>query len=169
MSFQEVNAKEINMNPFAAIGEQWMLITAGTEKNFNTMTASWGGFGVMWRKNAATIYIRPQRYTKEFVDKEETFTLSFFTEKYRPALNLCGKISGRGHDKVKESGLTPVYSEDGVYFEEADMVLVCKKMYQDEINPEKFQDSNMVSVHYPQNDFHVMYIAEIEKVLMKEK
>lgn len=168
MNFHEVNAKEFSKNPFQAIGDQWMLITAGTKEKYNTMTASWGGVGVLWGKNVATIYVRPQRYTKEFIDQEDTFTLSFFSETYRPALALCGKVSGRDHDKVKETGLTPVFEEGNAYFEEAEFVLVCKKMYCDEINPANFKDSDIDAKNYPNKDYHVMYIGEILKVLVRE-
>ena len=95
MSFREVKPEELTMNPFTKIGKEWLLITAGNEEKCNTMTASWGAMGVMWGKNAVTVYIRPQRYTKEFVDREETFTISVLGEDYRKALNYCGTVSGK--------------------------------------------------------------------------
>ena len=108
MSFKRIAPEELSVNPFSMIGKEWMLITAGTVSDCNTMTASWGGLGVIWGKPSATVYIRQSRYTKEFVDREERFTISVFDEAYRPALNLCGKVSGRDCDKIKEAGLTPV-------------------------------------------------------------
>ena len=115
---------------FSMIGEQWMLVTAGTAERCNTMTASWGGLGVLWGKPVATVYIRPQRYTLEFVEREDCFTLSFFGEEYRKALALCGSKSGRDVDKVKECGFTVAGAACGApYFEEAGLVLVCKKAY----------------------------------------
>ena len=90
MAFKEVKAEELQFNPFTKIGKEWMLITAGTEEKYNTMTASWGGVGVIWGKDVVTAYIRPQRYTKEFVDANDTFTISFFPEGYKKALSLCG-------------------------------------------------------------------------------
>ena len=95
MAFKEVKAEDLQWNPFTKIGKEWLLITAGTEEKINTMTASWGGVGVIWGKNAVTTYIRPQRYTKEFVDHNDTFTISFYSEAYRKALSLCGSVSGR--------------------------------------------------------------------------
>ena len=95
MEFKEVKIEDLSFNPFNKIGKQWMLLSAGTEENCNTMTASWGGLGIMWGKQAATVYIRPQRYTKEFVDNSELFTISFLAEDYRKALNFCGSFSGR--------------------------------------------------------------------------
>ena len=99
--FEKVDPKTLDLNVFSAIGEQWMLITAGDRDNCNTMTASWGGLGVIWGAPAATAYIRPQRYTKEFVDNSDYFTLSFFPEAYRKELALCGSKSGRDVDKEK--------------------------------------------------------------------
>lgn len=104
--FSRIDPKELDQNVFSMIGEQWMLVTAGTVERCNTMTASWGGLGVLWGKPVATVYIRPQRYTLEFVEREDCFTLSFFGEEYRKALALCGSKSGRDVDKVKECGFT---------------------------------------------------------------
>ena len=103
---KKVEPKELDFNVFSAIGDQWMLITAGDKEDCNTMTASWGGLGILWGSPIAIAYIRPQRYTKEFVDREEYFTLSFFGPEYRPQLALCGSKSGRDVDKVAECGFT---------------------------------------------------------------
>ena len=126
MALKEVKIEELSFNPFTKISKEWMLITAGDEEKHNTMTASWGGVGIMWGMNVATAYIRPQRYTKEFVDAEEMFTLSFFKEDYRKALNLCGSKSGRDCDKDKEAGLTPYYTDGTTAYEEADLIFVCR-------------------------------------------
>ena len=104
---KETDILEINENAVKLIGKEWMLITAGNMENYNTMTASWGNIGFLWGKPVATIYVRPQRYTLEYIEREECFTLSFFPEQYRKALNICGTKSGRDTDKVKEAGLTP--------------------------------------------------------------
>ena len=101
MAFQEVKIEDLSFNPFTKIGKEWLLITAGNEESYNTMTASWGGVGVMWGKNVVSVYIRPQRYTKEFVDHNDLFTIAFFGENYRPALAYCGKISGRDGEKCR--------------------------------------------------------------------
>lgn len=168
MSFQEVSIEELQMNPFTKIGKEWMLITAGNEEKHNTMTASWGGVGVLWGKNVVTAYIRPQRYTKEFVDAQDVFTLSFFGDNCREALTLCGKVSGKDRDKIKEAGLTPYYVDGTTAFEEAELVFVCRKLYADEIRSEKFIDKDADENCYPQKDYHTMYIAEITKVLVKK-
>ena len=115
---KKIDVKSLQDNVFSLIGDRWMLITAGTAERCNTMTASWGGLGVLWGAPAATIYLRPQRYTKEFVDREY-FTLAFFGEEQRKALTLCGSKSGREVDKVKECGFTVAQAECGApYFEE---------------------------------------------------
>lgn len=168
MSFREIKAEELNMNPFTKIGKEWLLITAGTEEKCNTMTASWGAMGVMWGKNALTVYIRPQRYTKEFVDQEETFTVSVLGEEYRKALNYCGTVSGKGIQKIREAGLTACKVEDTMAIQEADLVFVCKKMYHDNIRPECFDQKENEERWYPEKDYHTMYIAEITRVLVKE-
>lgn len=168
MSFQEVKAEELVMNPFTKIGKEWLLITAGNEQKCNTMTASWGAMGVMWGKNAVTVYIRPQRYTKEFVDREDTFTISVLGEQYRKALGFCGKVTGRDTaDKIREAGLNPYAVEGTVGIAEADMILVCKKMYHDTIKPECFDDSANDEKWYPEKDYHTMYIAEVVKALVR--
>ena len=168
MSFKEINITDLQFNPFTKIGSQWMLITAGDENGFNTMTASWGGMGVLWGKNVVTTYIRPQRHTKKFVDANDTFTLSFYGQEYKPALSICGTKSGRDCDKVKETGLTPCFIEGPTAFEEAEMILVCKKIYEDHMPPENFIAKENDAKWYPDKDYHTMYIAEIEKVLVKE-
>ncbi len=164
---RKIDPKQLDKNVFSAIGDQWMLITAGTVEHCNTMTASWGGLGVIWGAPAATCYIRPQRYTKEFVDREEYFTLAFFGEEHRKALALCGSKSGRDIDKVKECGFTVKAAECGApYFEEAELVLVCRKRFaqpMEEANiPQEIKDK-----WYPEKDYHTLYIGEIIEVLAR--
>lgn len=162
-----IDPKQLDKNVFSAIGDQWMLITAGTAEKCNTMTASWGGLGVIWGAPAATCYIRPQRYTKEFVDREEYFTLSFLGEEHRKALRLCGSKSGREVDKVRECGFTVKAAECGApYFEEAELVLVCRKRFAQPMDPDRIP-GEIKDKWYPQKDYHTMYIGEIVEVLAK--
>lgn len=166
--FKEIKVSEIQDNPFKLIGKDWMLITAGNEEKVNAMTASWGGVGVMWGKPAATCYIRPQRYTKTFVDREERFSLAFFDDSYRKMLNYMGSVSGADEDKIKGSGLN-VSMVDGVpVFEEAKLVLICRKQFAQRLDPENMIDPEIDGKWYPDKDYHTMYIAQIEKVLIKE-
>ena len=150
MAFKEVKIEELSFNPFTKISKKWMLITAGDEEKHNTMTAIWGGVGNMWVMNVATAYIRPQRYTKEFVDAEDMFTLSFFKEDYRKALSVCGSVSGKDvEDKWKEAGLHP-YAVDGTTaVEEADLIFVCKTQYTQDMKPECFDVKENDDKWYP--------------------
>jgi len=164
---RNIDPKQITNNPFAMIGDQWMLITAGSAERCNTMTASWGGVGVLWQKSVATCYVRPQRYTKQFLDAEEYFTLTFFGEEYREALKLCGTKSGRDVDKVKECGFTVKAAACGApYFEEAELVIVCRKRYVQDFDPAAIPEDVKKS-QYPNEDYHTMYIGEIVEVLSK--
>ncbi|MEG2000094.1 MAG: flavin reductase family protein [Evtepia sp.] len=165
--FEMKSPLELTDNFFSCIGKDWMLVTAGDREHLNTMTAAWGGIGVLWNKNVATIFVRPQRYTFEFLEKYPKFTLSFFDEKYRKQLALCGAKSGRDIDKVKECGFTAA-DETVPYFNEARLVLVCRKLYTQDLNPEHFLDPAL-SEFYEAKDYHRMYIAEIETALVKQK
>lgn len=166
--FEKIDPKSLDQNVFSLIGEQWMLITAGTGEKCNTMTASWGGLGVLWGKPVATVYIRPQRYTLEFVEREERFTLAFFGEEYRKALALCGAKSGRDIDKVKECGFTVETADGAPYFAQADLVLVCRKAYWQDMDPTHFLDGEIDGKWYPEKDYHRIFIGEIETVLKKK-
>lgn len=167
--FKEIEVSSISENVFTLIGKEWMLITAGTQAAHNTMTASWGGLGFLWHKPVAIAFIRPQRYTKEFVEQRERFTLSFFgLQAQRKALGLLGSKSGRDGDKIAQAGLTPTQLDGEPTFAEARLVLVCKKLYQQDQTEGSFLDSSIVEEHYANKDFHTMYIAEIEKVYIQE-
>ncbi len=165
--FREKEISELNFNPFTLIGKEWMLITIGNKDKFNTMTASWGFLGYIWEKNVAVTFIRPPRYTYEFAEKHDYFTLSFFEEKYKDALTFCGTVSGRDRDKIKETGLTPVFEGNFTYFKEAKLVFCCKKIYLDDIDNSRFLDEK-IEKFYPKKDYHRMYFGEIIKVLVKE-
>ncbi len=165
-AFKEIKPIEIEGNPFHLIGREWMLITAGAPEHFNTMTVSWGSMGELWFKPVCFCFVRPQRYTYEFMEKSEAFTLSFFDEKYKPQLNLCGSRSGREIDKAAECGFTPLEAENGsVYFGEARLVLECRKLYFQDLDPANFLDDSIMK-NYPKNDFHRMYIGEITRALI---
>ena len=166
--FHKVDPKTLGENVFSLIGDKWMLITAGSRERCNTMTASWGGLGVIWGAPAATCYIRPQRYTKEFVDAGETFSLSVLDEEYRKTLNYLGTVSGRDEDKIAKAGLTVEHEGATPYFGEANTVLVCRKLYAQNYDPACFIDKSCDEKCYPDKDYHTMYIAEVEKVLVRE-
>ena len=169
MSFKAINVSDLSINPFSKIGKDWMLLTAGNSENFNTMTASWGQLGVLWSRNVLTCYIRPNRYTYEFVEDNEYFTASFFGEQYRKALSFCGAHSGRDCDKIKETGLTPAVLGKGISFEEADMVFVCRKLYSYDMKESGFlTDDGIAAQNYGSAPYHRAYIAEIVSVYVKK-
>jgi len=166
--FKKIDPKQWKGNVFSLIGDQWLLITAGTAEDCNTMTASWGGLGILWGQPCATCYIRPQRYTKKFVDREEYFTLSAFGPEYRDALMLCGTKSGRDMDKIKACGLTVKTAECGApYFEQAQLVIVCRKQFAQEMDPDNMP-AEIREKEYPKQDYHTLYIGQIVEMLEKE-
>lgn len=170
---KEININELNMNPCTEIAKNWMLLTAGcAERGYNTMTCSWGHIGSIWGRGGglptAVAYVRPQRYTKEFVDREALYTLCFFPEGYKKQLGYLGSHSGRDEDKVKAAGLTPVFGDGFTYFAEAKLVLVCRKLYRAPLKEEYFIDKSVIEDHYPTRDFHDLYIGEIVKILSAE-
>lgn len=167
MSFTEIQPSALTENFFNTIGKEWMLITAGENEKFNTMTASWGGTGILWNKNVSFSFIRKSRYTLEFVDKSDYFTLSFFGGKMMKELTFCGRNSGRDVDKIKETGLIPIFEEKAPYFEQAELVLVCKKLYKQTMSPESFIDKTIIDKLYSDNDWHEIFVGEIVKVLKK--
>lgn len=167
MAFTNVDAKKLDVNFFKAINDQWMLITAGDESKLNTMTASWGGVGILWNKNVTFAFIRESRYTKEFVDNNEYYTLSFFGNKMMKELSYCGSKSGRDVDKIKETGLVPLFDEKAPYFEQAELVLICRKLYKQKMEPGCFADTSIIEKCYPTGNWHYSYIGEVVKVLKK--
>lgn len=168
MPYREISPLEWKESPFARVGKDWMLITAEHEGRANAMTASWGGMGVMWSENVAVIVLRPQRFTKTLVDAQDRFSLTFFPEECRPALQYMGKATGFDEDKVAGSGLTLTH-EDGVpAFAEADTVITCTKLFSQPMDPAGFTDAAMDGRWYPDKDYHVMYVARIDKILVKE-
>ena len=165
--FQELDPKALQGNVFSLFDDRWTLITAGTQDRCNTMTASWGGLGVLWNKNVATIYVRPQRYTFEFLENTDHFTLSFFSEEWRKELAYCGTASGRDEDKFAHCGFhVAMAGEEAPYIQEADLVLVCKKLYWNDLDPAHMDPCGLDC--YPEQDYHRMYIGEITKVLIRE-
>lgn len=168
MALKEISLKDVKIDPFRYFKTDWVLITAGDEKKANTMTASWGGVGEIWGKSAATVYIRPQRYTKEFVDKNICFSISQFSAEFKEKLAYLGKVSGRDADKIADADLTLEYIDGVPYFKEAKQVFIVRKLYADEIKEEKFIDKSICSRFYPDKDYHTLYIGEIIKALSED-
>lgn len=166
--YRKLSADKIPGNFVKMLSEDWMLITAGNKDKFNMMTASWGGFGVLYNKPVVFCFINPARYTYKIMETQgDTFTLTFYTEMYRDALNYCGTKSGKDEDKVKGSGLTPVQMPNGsMAFEQAWMIIECKKLVSQSLNPDAIND-NEVKANWLDKPMHKMYIGEIVNVWVK--
>lgn len=166
--FKNTGWQSLSENTIKMIGTDWMLICAGNISSFNMMTASWGGLGWLWEKPVTFIFVRPQRYTHQFTEKEDYFTLTFYEETYRKILLKMGSVSGRDFDKMKDSGLTAITTEHGsVAFKEAKIIIECKKNYATSILEAGFVDKDLMKTVYPSKDFHTMYVGEITNVWMK--
>ena len=163
--FKEINPKEIEGNLIKAIADEWMLISAGDESGYNMMTASWGFAGEMWGEDSVVAMIRPQRYTMEFVNNSDYFTLSFYGDN-KAIHKICGSKSGRDVNKTELTGLTPIFADNTVYFEEARLVLVCKKQYVQRLEANCFTQKEPLK-WYENKDYHYMIIGKIEKVFIK--
>ncbi len=164
--FQSITPTEFS-EVFDRIGKEWMLISAADDTRANTMTASWGGLGVLWNKPVAFCFIRPQRFTCPIVEQSDFLSLSFLGEEHRAALQYCGRHSGREGDKFSASGLTLAYTDGKIpYPAEANEVLICKKLFASEMTEANFVDKELL-LHYPTKDFHKVFVCEILEVLKK--
>lgn len=159
---KEIAIETLSINPWTKIGKDWFLLTSGDETKFNTMTVGWAFMGVMWGKNVISAMVRPNRYTFEFMEKNDLFTVSFFGEENKNILGFCGSHSGRDCDKTAETGLTPVFTDGTVAFKEAKLTFVCRKIYAQDL------DINLVALDVkPANGsdpIHKQFFGEILKV-----
>jgi len=166
-AFEFVDWRSQKKNVSESIADEWMLVTPGILGRWNTMTASWGGFGHLWSMDVAFVFVRPTRHTFGFMESEEGFTLSFLGEGGRKALNICGSTSGRDTDKAQAAGISPRAFQVGagatarVAFDEAEFVVSCRKVYAQDIDPKAFIDRSIASA-YPLTDYHRLYVGAIE-------
>ena len=168
MSFHEVDLKTMKINPFVMLDDEWALLSAGNAEKYNTMTIAWGSVGYMWYKPVFVVVLRPQRYTKEFLDNHDLFTVSIYPERYKGALQILGTKSGRDSDKISESALTPLFLDDTIAFEEAHTIFVCRKFHGgQQLDPSVIIDKGLDSEIYPDKDYHYCYTGEIIKTLQK--
>ncbi|MZI81186.1 flavin reductase family protein [Clostridium butyricum] len=164
---KEIKHEDFQENVFEMIGKDWLLITAEKDGKVNTMTASWGGVGVLWNKKVAYIFIRPQRYTKEFVDFSDRLSVCVLPNSYRKELAYLGNVSGKDEDKISNANLKVQKYEDVPYFDEARLTLICRKLYAQDLKEECFIEKDIIDKWYPEKDYHTMYVVEIEKILSK--
>lgn len=167
-SFKNLSPSDFREKIFTAVGQDWILVTAGKIGALNTMTASWGSFGVLWNRNVCSVFVRPSRHTYKFMEGEEVFTVSFFKQSQRAVLEYCGSHSGRDCDKVMEAGLSVLEGPDGgVYFNESRLSVICRKLYTQDLDPSRILDSSILKSFYPSGDFHRMYVGEVISILEK--
>lgn len=167
----KMDLKNFKLAPLYNIDQEWALLTAGTKEKYNTMTISWGGMGTIWNKPVVTVYVKPIRYTYEFMENSKYFTISFYDDEYKADLGILGTKSGRDIDKVSLTKLTPHFLGSTVSFKESKLTIVCKKIY--------FQDLDMNNIDIesiPKKDFerfyknepiHRMYIGEVIDIIDK--
>ncbi len=156
----------LNIDIFQKLDQEWALLTAGTQEDFNTMTVSWGAMGTMWSKPAVTVYVRDSRHTLSYMNKEDYFTLSFYPAEYKKDLGILGSKSGRDTDKVSLTTLTPEPIQNTMTFKEANITLVCRKRYAQRMDmdamPKDVQEN-----YYADNDMHTMFIGEVVEIITK--
>jgi flavin reductase (DIM6/NTAB) family NADH-FMN oxidoreductase RutF len=142
----------------------WLLLTCGDfeARQYNAMTISWGSLGVMWGRPFFQVVVRPQRYTFQFMERFDTFTVCAFPKEYHQALSLLGAKSGRDGDKIAEAGLTPAAATcvAAPAYNEAGLVIECRKIYWQNVDPGHFLDP-AIARNYPQKDYHRIYYGEI--------
>lgn len=167
---KKIDPNQISENFFRLISKEWMLVTAGNCEKFNTMTASWGGTGFLWNKPVVFIFIRPERYTYEFIENNPCFTLSFLGEANKAIHKVCGSKSGRDTDKISETGLQPYPTENGnILFRQARIGIECKKLYTTVVEKDQLVDPEIFDKWYgDQGGLHKMYIAEILNLWIEE-
>ncbi|NLL83302.1 MAG: flavin reductase family protein [Lentisphaerae bacterium] len=164
---EDIAVCDLAIEPMALFDKRWFLLTAGdfAAGRYNTMTISWGSFGTVWNKPFVQVFCRPQRYTFNFMESFDSFTLCTFRPAYRSALQLLGSRSGRVCNKIAEAGLTPMASRSVAApgFAEAELIVECKKIYAQPMDPQGFKDGTIDS-NYPSQDYHHIYFGEISLI-----
>jgi flavin reductase (DIM6/NTAB) family NADH-FMN oxidoreductase RutF len=169
MSFTEIKPAELDLNPFSKI-EEWALLTVGDKQHFNMLTVTGLMMGQFWLRKMLQVYIHPTRYSYSIANQSRYFTVSFFPEPRCKALELAGKLHGNECDKVKETGLTPCFDQNGVYFNEAEIVFICRKVFHTDVDERLFDDKEVFQKYYRNlNGYHRIFIGEIEKVFTQNK
>lgn len=158
------NIMNFETDIFTQFDKKWALLTAGNKDKFNTMTISWGGLGTLWNKPVATVYVRTSRYTYEFMEDNDYFTVSFYPEEYKKTLGVLGAKSGRDMDKMNESGLTAKEIDNSMTFDEAEVTLVCRKLFKQELDKANMPEK-IAEVVYGNDAPHVMFIGEVVDII----
>ncbi|NLC96718.1 MAG: flavin reductase family protein [Erysipelotrichaceae bacterium] len=166
MMFKEIKPEQLDRNIFDLIKNNWGVLTVDCDNKINAMTVSWVQMGQLWNKDVITVYVRPQRYTYNHIIEKEDFSLAFF-DGYKKELGYLGKESGRDFDKLKKCGFT--ISKDGStpYINEANIIFIIKKLYSNTIKKDNFIDKSIIDYTYQEEDFHMGFVGEIVKILIK--
>ncbi len=158
---------EFTTDILSVFDKKWALLTAGDSDKFNTMTISWGGLGTIWGKPVATVYVRTSRYTHDFMDANDFFTVSFYPEEFKQILGVLGSKSGRDMDKMKRSGLTPVQTGESMSFKEAEITLICRKLFRQQLDVASIPE-DVAKAMYEGQAPHDMYIGEIVEIIRQD-
>lgn len=167
MSYIKTDTEKFELNPFEEIGRNWTLITAEKGGKVNTMTASWGGIGVLWGKDVITVYVRESRYTREFIDSSDYFTVTYFS-RHKKELSILGSESGRDCDKIAKVGFHIEHIDGQPTFSEGKLTIICRKLYHGKIQKNDFTDKSIPEECYKDNDYHHVYIGEIEGIYVNK-
>lgn len=168
MSNNEISVKDLKIDPFQAF-RNWAMITAKVANKHNSMIIGWGCLGVLWRKDVACVFVRENRYTYEFIEQSDYFTISFYDEKYKKDLTIYGTKSGKNVDKDALTNFHPISIDEAITYEEAHTTIVCKKIYQSKLEPSDYLN-DVAEEFYKLNDDgtrHHIYIGEIIKIVKK--
>lgn len=169
---KEIDCKTLDFNPFKTVADDWFALGAGTKDGYSAMAISWGNFGAIyghgWGDPSVVIYVRPQRRTRHFVDEEKEFSLSLLPKEDQKKVLYLGQHSGGDAEKIKEAGLTPAFYNGVFYIKEAKLVFICRKIYRGKLEESNFLDTSILPEHYSKKDYHYLYMASIEKTLVKD-
>lgn len=165
MDFKEIAVNDFEIKIIDKIAHEWYLVTALKDGKANALTASWGQMGHLWNKPVATVYVRPSRYTREFIDGSDFFTISYLQPGHKKALSYIGSVSGRDvPDKVTKMGLHPILLDGQPTYEEASLVIICRKIYAQQLKQSSFLDNKIDAAAYPRDDYSISYVGEIVKI-----
>ena len=166
-TFQPYPFDVIEINPFQKFGKDWGALTTEKDGKVNTMTIGWGGVGVLWGKNVCTVYVRESRFTRELMDEDDNFSVTFFEDKYRNSLRYLGAVSGRQEDKLASARLNVNYNHGVPFVDEGNFAIICKTLSSTLITPDDIRDESLRKQFYADGDYHIMYVGEIVELLAR--
>ncbi|WP_234122609.1 flavin reductase [Clostridium hydrogenum] len=171
--FKQISPEDICDNVFTLVGKDLYAVTAGNEDNNNSMVGSGGGFGLLLKKPTTWCFFRADRYTLELIQKDQTYTLSYFPNEYKEQMLFLGSKSGRDSEKMKEVELTSVETPNGnMSFKEARLILECKLTAITTANPNDFytqEDKDFINEAYKEaNVYRKLVFGEITHVWLRK-